>query len=135
MGQPHRFRSTTTPGARNGNRHLHRIPLLISRFRYPGKRTLYGQARFYGDRIVLVSVHLTGLRKLSMPLLSVVDVDYHPLAEDGNLTIHLDSGAFVSLHVEAAHRWREQYENWLNYHVLASAKLMTEPEKAFTLAG
>ena len=114
---------------------VHRVPLLTRRLRYAGRRLRYGQAQLFGDRIELSGWRLHGRYHRSIPLYHVVEMTYHPLENEGNLTIHLDTGEVVDLHVEEAHLWRQHFESWLSYHVLASAKVMREPEKAAAIAG
>ena len=64
-----------------------------------------------------------------------MDMDYHPLKEDSNLTLYLDDGEEIAIRVQEAHRWREYYENWLRYDVLPSAKLLGGTEQAAAVAG
>jgi hypothetical protein len=130
---PTRERRQAPPAAGTGYRH--KVPLLSARLRYANRHLLYGQARLYGDRIELVGWSLGGRSKESIPLTRIVHVDYHPLREGSNLSVFLDDDRVLHLCVEEAHRWRQTYESWLSYHVLASAKVIGEQEKASAIAG
>ena len=122
-------------GGSNRHKRTARVPLLSSRFRYARHPLRCGVARFYADRLELQSLHFNGFRRRTVLLISILDMDYHPLAEGANLTLHLDSDETISLHIKEAHLWREAFENWLNYQVLASAKLLGGPEKASSMSG
>lgn len=111
------------------------IQLLASRFRYAHKRLFIGKARFFGDRIELVGWSASGHEFRCIPLARLVDMDYHPLQDDANLTLHLDDEEVIAIRVQEAHLWREAYENWLRYEVLPSAKLLGGSEQAAALAG
>ncbi|HMB93693.1 MAG TPA: hypothetical protein VKP65_22770 [Rhodothermales bacterium] len=111
------------------------IQLLSSHFRYAHKRLFFGRARLFADRIELAGWSASGYHFRCLPLARMVDVDYHPLKEDSNLTFYLDDGEEISIRVQEAHRWRECYENWLRYEVLPSAKLIGGPEQAAAVAG
>lgn len=116
-------------------RFRHKIPLLSGKFRYPGRHVLGGQATLYGDRIDLQGWGRTGRFQRQIPLVRLIDMDFHPLDKGGNLTLLLDNGEEVPLIVENAHRWRLAFENWLSYHVLASAKILPESDHAYAIAG
>lgn len=113
----------------------HRVCLLSSPFRYADRGGHFGRARLYGDRIELAAWHLYGRRTRVLPLDRVVELDYHPLREGSNVTVQLDDGETLPLRLDRAHVWREQFEHWLRYDVLPSAKLLQDPEEALTLAG
>ena len=115
--------------------HRHRIPLLSKKFRFADQHVFCGYARFFGDRIDLDGWRLTGRVQRRIPLARVVDIQYHPLDETGNLMVMLDDGEEVQLVVEDAHRWRLAFEGWLSYHVLASAKVLPERHLADAIAG
>lgn len=111
------------------------IQLLSSHFRYAHKRLFFGKARLFADRIELAGWSASGYHFRCLPLVRLVDMDYHPLTDDANLTLYLDDGEEISIRVQEAHRWREFYENWLRYEVLASAKLLGGPEQVTAVAG
>lgn len=110
------------------------VLVLDNRFRYPKRPMLFGRARLFGDRIELTGWDRHGRHHRCIPLGLVTSVDYHPLQNHANLTLHLATGDAVPLNIDEAHRWREMYENWLRYAVLPSAKLLGTPQ-ATDLAG
>ncbi len=116
-------------------RFRHKIPLHTSRFRFADRFSLLGKARFFPDRIELSAWSLCGRLARTLALVRIVHFEYHPLEEGSNITVYLDSGEVVRLYVDEAHLWRETFENWLSYHVLASAKVMDGYEKACSMAG
>lgn len=113
----------------------HRIPVLTSRFSYADRHVLFGHAMLFGDRIELVGWGLGGRVMDVVPLEHLVSMDYHPLEDGSNLTLETADGARFDLCVDDAHAWREAFERWLDYQVLASAKLIAEVDKAAALAG
>ncbi len=121
--------------SRKRSRFNHKVALLSKRFRYANRRTMLGQARLFGDRIELIVWGLLGRRKCVIPLVRILELNYHPLDNDNNLSIYLDTDEVIHLRMEDAHLWREHYERWLSYHVLASAKIMSEQEKASAISG
>lgn len=126
---------TTRPQPAAGTLLHHRVQLLASRFRYAGRKALFGKARLYGDRIELASWHLLGLQTRSIQLDHVAHMDYHHLRNGSNLSVYLDDGEVLELELEEAHVWRQYFENWLWYEVLPSAKLTGEAEEALALSG
>lgn len=117
------------------DRYHHKVALLSSRFSLANEVLLRGRARLYGDRIELEGWRPTGRYKQRIPLVRIVEMNYHQLDATGNLSVLLDDGKDLHLVVEEAHTWRQAYENWLNYHVLASAKFMPEGDQAASIAG
>ena len=120
---------------RTSSTFVHRVPLVTKRFRYADRSVVYGQAQLFGDRIELRGWQLLGRFTKQIPLEQVVDVSYHPLNEDGNLQMTLDDGEEVKLVMQDAHEWRQHFENWLSYNVLASARLMSERDQARAISG
>lgn len=118
-----------------GRRYDHKIALLSSRFRLANDIVLRGRARLYGDRIELEGWHSTGWFKQRIPLVCIIEMNYHHLDATGNLSVLLDDGQELHLIVEQAHAWRQAFENWLKYHVLASAKIMQDREQVTSIAG
>lgn len=112
-----------------------RIRLLSSSFRYAQAPRLLGQARLYCDRIELLEWHLYGPRRRTLWLDDIADLDYHPLEAGANLVLTLISGETLALRMREAHLWREQFENWLSYRLLASAKVIRDVEQVAALAG
>ena len=115
--------------------HPNHIQVLSSHFRYAHKRLFFGKARLFADRIELMGWSRSGHHFRCIPLARLVEMDYHSLADDSNLTLHLDDGEEIAIRVKEAHRWREFFENWLRYEVLPSAKMVGGPEQAAALAG
>jgi hypothetical protein len=115
--------------------HAYKIPILSGRFHFAGQRTVGGQARLYSDRIELEGWSLKGRFRHRILLVQIVDMHYHPLDQSGNLTMVLDNEQEMKLVVQDAHRWQMAFDNWLSYHVLASAKFIPEQEQAYAIAG
>lgn len=113
----------------------HRVVLLQSRFRFANRFTVFGQARFYPDRITLRYGDVRGWHRLAFPLEQVADLDYHVHRGNGNLSLFLIDGTVHHLLVQKAHRWREAFEQWLHYRLLASAKFLGEADAATDLSG
>ena len=112
-----------------------RVPILTSRFRFAGRRTIAGRARLYADHIELSGwEHFRHFRR-RIPLGMVGAMYYHLRGHDGNLTLELMDGVTMHLLIEEAHRWREHYEAWLRYDTLPSAKLRSDPGESAALAG
>ncbi len=109
--------------------------LLSSRFRMPHRHVSLGRARLYGDRIDLRGWGLRGRYRRRIPLSHVASFEYHGLEAGANLSIYLVNGDQMHLHVKEAHRWRERFEQWLEYDVLPSAKLVGNTEEAAAIAG
>jgi hypothetical protein len=116
-------------------RYDHKVALLSSRFRLANGVLLRGRARLYGDRIELEGWRPTGRFKRRLPLVRIIEMNYHQLDATGNLSVLMDDGSELCLVVEEAHAWRQAFESWLNYHVLASAKIMQEGDQAASVAG
>lgn len=108
----------------------HRLPILVRPFRYAGRRTLFGRAHLFGDRIELRAWTTTGRKVRRVALDDVLEVGYHPLERGSNLTLFVEDGEPLDLYVEDAHLMREMLEGWLGYQVLASAKLLSADEAA-----
>lgn len=123
------------PGAWKRRAFQHRVPLLTRPFRYASRRALYGRARIFGDRIELDEWGLLGFNRQAIPLESIAELNYHPLANGSNLTLVLENEEVIELRVEDAHLWREAFEHWISYRVLASAKFVGSPEAAADLSG
>lgn len=113
----------------------HKVALLSGRFRLADRTTFGGQARLFGDRIELDGWTWTGRFRQSIALVRIAEMSYHPLDATGNLSLVVDEGAELNLVVEDAHQWRQAFENWLQYHLLASAKIMPEKELVTAIAG
>lgn len=115
--------------------YLHRVPVLSSRLSYADRHVLFGHAHLFADRIELVEWRLAGRTLRRIPLHCIAHVDYHLLEQGSNLTLETMDGERLELCVDDAHAWREAFERWLDYQVLASAKLIGEADKAAALAG
>ncbi|ARA92364.1 MAG: hypothetical protein D6685_01430 [Bacteroidetes bacterium] len=110
--------------------------LRSNRFRYAGRRTPFGRAYLYGDRIELHHWTWRGRCVRRIPLTQILDLDYHPLDGRGNLSLELERGGTLHLVLDEAHRWREHFEQWLSYTVLPSAKLLgPEGDQAASVSG
>lgn len=109
--------------------------LLKSRFRFADRFMAFGRARFYADRITLRYVDLRGWHHLELPLEQVADLDYHVHQGGGNLSVFMIDGTVHHLLVQQAHRWREAFEQWLSYRILASAKFVGPADEATDLSG
>ncbi len=110
--------------------------LRSNRFRYAGRRTPFGRAYLYGDRIELHHWTWRGRAVRRIPLAQILDLDYHPLDGQGNLTLELEPGRTLHLVLDEAHRWREYFEQWLSYAVLPSAKLLgSDGDQAASVSG
>lgn len=112
-----------------------RVLLLDSPCHFADRCSLFGRARLYPNHIELTHWDVRGWHRRHLPLPCVVQVDYHPLIGGANLSITLDTGEELHLHVEKAHRWREVFEHWLEYAVLPSAKLASSLDEVAALAG
>ncbi len=113
----------------------HRVPLVSKRFRFADRSVLYGHAQLFGDRVELSGWRLLGRFNMQIPIDEVVDVEYHPLDQNGNLCLTLEDGSEMKLVVQDAHEWRQHFQSWLSYSVLASARLMRERDAATALSG
>ena len=131
---PARFATSLPPSAPRKT-YRHRVPLLERRFSYAHRPLVFGHLTLYGDRIELAGWTLRGRQRRSIPLDEIVEMDYHPLREGGNLSMRLASAETLDLNVEEAHLLRETFENWLRYSVLPSAKLLGSQDQATAVAG
>ncbi|HET6568799.1 MAG TPA: hypothetical protein VFG50_12605 [Rhodothermales bacterium] len=117
------------------SRYSHKVALLSCRFRLVDRTIFRGLARLFGDRIELEGWTWTGRFRRSIALARIAEMNYHPLDATGNLSLVIDEGTELNLVVEDAHRWRQAFEDWLRYHVLASAKFLQEKELVSAIAG
>lgn len=128
-------RSPSAPERNTSTGYNHKIALLSSRYRPAGGVMLGGRARLYGDRIELDGWRLTGRFKQCIPLVRIIEMKYHALDAKGNLSLFLDDNTELHLVIQDAHLWRQSFEGWLNYHVLASAKIISERDQASAISG
>ena len=115
--------------------HLQKIVLLKSKFRFANRSSFFGHAHFYADRVELEYWTWTGRKRRRLTLESVMDLEYRKQPDGANLSFLMESGKEYRLFVTDAHLWREYYENWISYQVLASAKFLEGPDQAASISG
>ena len=114
----------------------HKLSLLSSPFKFDGGRHVWGCARLYPDRVELRGVGWDGRYRRSIPLVETIDMEYRPLpGGEGRINLVLETGEEVPLVVRGAQEWRQSFESWMSYHVLAGAKLLPEADLAVAIAG
>lgn len=91
---------------------MHTDVLRTSPFRYEHRRTLWGRARLYRDRLVFDSVHGTGVRRRVIRLEAVAAVTWLDGRRPGqaNFVLTLHDGETVSLWIKSAGLWKVDVE-------------------------
>lgn len=115
--------------------YAHNVALIASRFHFPRRRVLFGKARLFGDRIELEGWQLGRRYRRCIPLAEIAHLESYAHEKNAHLTLFLDSDEVVILYMKDAFLWRTLFENWMEYDVLPSARLMQNVEAAAALAG
>ena len=127
--------SHSAPCGKEDGHFPHHVPLIVSRFRIPGRRFVRSRARLFGDRIELEGWTLRGRFYRCLRLASIAHLESHANADDPHLTLFLENEEVLHLYMDDAFKWRALFENWVRYDVLPSAKLVGGVDQAAALAG
>lgn len=112
------------------------VVLVESRFRFLDRPTWFGRARLYSDRMELRHWTARGPVRLQVPLHQVLDFNYHPADETGNVRLEVECTGAVNLLLDEAHLWRSYFEGWLHYAVSSSAKFNgTDIDRTASISG